>query len=113
MCGTEASEPPMTLKHRLINEVCGREGKRVFVVTPKTNLGLNMDDLYPILMSKGFNVKVRADLGTTFDAGANGTASIMNSGIMIIEGAKSEEDAYDFYGQIVMDELKIPSSIVE
>jgi len=113
VCGSTPSDPPMPLKQRLVNEVCGREGKRVFVITPKTNLELNLDNLYPILMKKGFDVKVKADLGTTFDAGAKGTASILNSGIMIIEGANSQKDAYDLYEQIVMDELKVPSSIVE
>lgn len=113
VCGTEASDPPMPLRHRLVNEVCGREGKRVFVITPKTNLELNIDDLYAILMSKGFNVKVKAGLGMTFDVGAKGSASILNSGIMIIEDANSQEDAYGLYEQIVIDEFRVPSSSVE
>jgi len=113
VCGTEASDPSMPLRHGLVNEVCGREGKRVFVITPKTNLELNIDDLYAILMSKGLNVKVKAGLGTTFDVGANGSASILNSGIMIIEGANSREDAYGVYEQIVINEFRVPSSSVE
>lgn len=113
VCGTEASDSPMPLGHRLVNEVCGREGKRVFVITPKTNLELNIDDLYAILMSKSLNVKVKTGIGMTFDAGAKRTASILNSGIMIIEGANSQEDAYSVYEQIVINEFRVPSSSVE
>jgi len=113
VCGSKPSGSPMPLKQRLVTEVCGRGGKRVFVITPKRRLELNMKKLYAFLMNNGFNVKVKADLGVTFDSGLKGTASILKSGIMIIEGANSEQEAYDFYSKIIIDELKVPRSNIE
>nr|MDO8082116.1 HesA/MoeB/ThiF family protein [Candidatus Freyarchaeota archaeon] len=112
-CGSKPSEPSMPLKQKLITEVCGREGKRVFVITPKRNLELNMDDLHSFLTNNGFNVKVKADLGITFDSGLKRTASILKSGVMIIEGADDEKEAYDFYNKIIVDELKVSRLNIE
>ena len=60
-----------------------------------------------------FRVKVKADLGITFDIGSNGTVSILKSGVMIIEDIKNEEKAYDLYRRIAIDGLKIPRSNIE
>jgi len=103
----------MPLKQELITQVCGRRGKRVLVITPRRNLELNMDELYLFLNKNGFEIKVKADLGVTFDTSLNRTASILKSGIMIIEGANSEKEAYDLYGKIIIDELKVPRSKIE
>jgi len=112
VCGSKPSGPPTQLKQKLIVENCGREGRRVFVITPKRNLKLNMDELYTLVRDKGFNVKVKADLGITFDGGLKGTASIMESGIMVIDGA-NEKEAYDFYSKILIDGLKVSRSKIE
>jgi len=113
VCGSKSSGPPMPLTQKLITEVCGREGKRVFVVTPKRNLELQMDKLAILLRDSGFRIKVEADLGLTFDEGIDGIASILKSGIMIVEGAKSEKEAYNFYSKIIIDGLKVPCSDIE
>jgi len=113
VCGSKPSGPPMALKQKLITEFCGRGGKRVFAITPKRDLKLNMTKLHSLLMNNGFKIKVKADLGITFDNGFKETASILKSGIMIIEGTNSEKEAYNFYSKIIVDGLKIPSSNVE
>jgi len=113
VCGSKPSDPPKPLKQRLITEVCGRERKRVFAITPKRNLELDMDELYFLLLNSGFKVKVKADLGITFDHGLKGTASVLKSGVMVIEGASSEKEAHDFYSKIIVDGLKVPRSNVE
>ena len=101
VCGSNPSGSPMPLKQKAIAEICGREGKRVFVITPEKNLELNMEELCLALKTRGVNIKVKADLGITFDNGFKEKASILKSGIMILEGAESEKDAYDFYSKIV------------
>ena len=113
VCGSKPSGSPMPLKQKLVTEVCGREGKKVFVITPRRKLELDMDELYSFLKNNGFKVRVKADLGLTFNGGLNGTASILKSGIMIIEGADNEKEAYDFYSKIVIDELKVSRSNIE
>jgi hypothetical protein len=72
-----------------------------------------MDDLYSILANGGFNVKVKADLGITFDMGSKKTASILKSGVMIMEGIEDEKEAYSFYYKIIVDELKVSHSNIE
>ncbi|MEM3062896.1 MAG: hypothetical protein QW303_05065 [Nitrososphaerota archaeon] len=107
------SKPPTFLKHELINEICGRRGKRVFVITPKKNLDLNIDELYRFLINNGFNINIKANLGITFKNDLKITASILKSGIMIVEGADNEKEAYDFYSKIIIEKLKIPRSNIE
>jgi len=113
VCGSKPSGPPMRLEQKLISEVCGRGGKRVFAITPKKDLKLNMAKLYSIITNNGFKIKVKADLGITFDNSFKETASILKSGIMIIEGTNNEKEAYDFYSKIIINDLKIPNSNVE
>ncbi|MHA1364387.1 MAG: hypothetical protein ACTSP1_18000, partial [Candidatus Freyarchaeota archaeon] len=98
---------------KLVTEVCGREGKRVFLITPKRNLELDMEEVYSLLLRSGFNVRVKADLGATFDGGSKGNASILKSGIMIIEGADGEKEAHDIYTKIIVEGLKVPPSSIE
>ncbi len=112
VCGTKPSAAPMPLRHRMVSELCAREGRRTFVIMPKRNLALDMDELHSLLVRDGFEVKVKADLGITFDSGREGTASILKSGIMIIESAPDEEAAHDLYVRIT-DRLQIARSSVE
>ncbi len=108
VCGSKPSGPPMPLENRLVTEVCGREGKRVFVITPRTNLGLDMSKLYSYLVADGFTVKVRADLGVTIENIWKGTTSILKSGIMIVEGARDKDEAFSFYEETLIDGLNVP-----
>jgi len=110
VCGAKPSGPPMTLKETLVTEICGREGKRVFVITPKRNLNLNMAKLRSTLQDSQFDIKVKGNLGLTFQGSYSQTVSILKSGIMILEGVKSKEEAYSFYTRIVIDELKVARS---
>jgi len=103
----------MPLEQRLITELCGRKGKRVFVIAPKSNLELNINEVYNALKNNGFEIKVKAKLGVTFHNRLDKVVSVLRSGIMIIEGAESLEEAYDFYSKIIIDELKIPRSLIE
>jgi len=110
VCGSKPSGPPMPLKQELIEEICGRGGRRVFVITPRKNLELNMADIYKFLRKNDFNIKVKADLGITFDHGHKGNGSILKSGIMIIEGVDDKEGAFDLYNRIVIDGIGVPPS---
>ncbi len=113
VCGSKPSAPPMPLKQKTITELCGREGKRVFVITPKRNLELNMDELPPLILENGFRIKVKAVLGMTFDDGSKENVSILKSGIMLIEGANNEKEAYELYSKLIIDGLKVSRSNIE
>ena len=113
VCGSKPSSSPTPLKQRFITENCSRDGKRVFVVIPKDDLGLDMGKVYSLIEVMGFEPTVKADLGATFVYGPNGTASILKSGIMIIAGAKNEEEAHSFYNKVIVDGLKGSRSKIE
>jgi len=113
VCGSTPSGQPMPLKQRLITEICGREGKRVFVITPKKNLELDMNELYSHLRDMGFKIKVKAELGLTFNIVSKSSASILKSGIMVIEGAENEKEAYNIYSKIILEKLKVPESYIK
>ncbi len=112
VCGSKPTGTPMPLKQELIEEICGRGGKRAFVVTPRKNLELNMEELHEALKRK-FNIKVKANLGITFNRNQKTTATILKSGIMIVEGVSDKEDALNFYSGIIIDDLNVPRSAIK
>jgi adenylyltransferase/sulfurtransferase len=113
VCGLKPSGSLMPLRQRLVSEICGRGGKRAFVIKPNENLELDMDALYALLKRSEFEIEVKAELGLTFFSSSYLRASILKSGIMIIEGAETEEEAYDFYCKIIISGLKVSKSKIE
>ncbi len=110
VCSLNPSGPPMPMEEKFITEVCGRKGKRAFVITPKKDLKLNIDALYSLLKGEGLKIEVKAELGVTFKhSRPAGTASILKSGIMVIDGVNSEKEAYDYYNEIIVKEMQVPS----
>jgi len=108
VCGSRPTTSPPLLEHKLVNELCGRSGKRVFAITPKKDLELDINELHKILKSRGLKIKVKTALGLSFRYNLNVTVSILKSGIMIIEGPQSEEEAYGFYSRLIVDEFEVP-----
>lgn len=110
VCGSQPRATPVPLKHVFIEEECGRNNKRVFVAVPKENLNLKMDRLIGILKEEGVRLDAEARLGVTFTTEKGITASILRSGVMIIEGTNSQKEALGFYKRIVVDKIRIPWS---
>jgi molybdopterin/thiamine biosynthesis adenylyltransferase len=110
VCGSEPKASPTPLKHALIEESCGRNNKRVFVVVPKENLNLEIKKLVGLLKKEGAQFNVEAKLGITFRVKEGILVSILKSGVMIIEGTNSEEETLIFYRETVVDKMKIPWS---
>jgi len=99
VCGSHPSGSPMPLKRELVEEICGRKGKKVFVVVPEENLDVNLVDLKNYLKRKGFSIKVEANLGLTFGL-HNVKASVLKSGIFILEGAKEKDEALKLFSEL-------------
>ncbi|MEM2473179.1 MAG: HesA/MoeB/ThiF family protein [Candidatus Bathyarchaeia archaeon] len=97
------------VEEKIVSELCGREGKRVFLITPKKNLNIDMNKLALLIAGfKNFNIRVKANLGITFtDSDNNRVISILKSGIMVVDNFNSEEEAYAFYKRILVDGLGI------
>jgi hypothetical protein len=83
----------------MIEEICGRRGRKVFVVVPEENLNVNLGELRSYLKRKGFSIKVEGKLGLTFARGYV-KASALKSGILILEGVKKKEEAVKFFSEL-------------
>lgn len=112
-CGLEATSKEVSATETLVTELCAREGRRTFVIAPARDLALDLDQLHSVLKREGLETRVQARLGITFDRGAAGSASLLTSGVMIVEDARDEEEAYQLYRRLVVEGLKVPLSDIE
>lgn len=112
VCGPKASTSPAPLKRDLIEEVCGRGGRRVFIITPRRDLDLDIKKLYEVLKKKNFNIEVKANLGITFSQNCK-RASVLKSGILITEGVKDREETLEIFNEVVLEGLGIPRSYAD
>jgi adenylyltransferase/sulfurtransferase len=99
VCGLNPSGSSMSLKHELVEEICGRKGKKVFVVVPEENLDVKLVGLKSYLTKKGFNLKVEGKLGLTFNL-KDVKASVLKSGIVILEGIKEKDEAVKLFREL-------------
>jgi molybdopterin/thiamine biosynthesis adenylyltransferase len=107
-CGSGTRSDPPAPQHVLTTELCARDGIRTFAIMPRRNLDLDMEQARALLVKSGFGVTVNASLGITFQWGTSGRASLLSSGILIVEGARDESEAYDLYRLLVVEGLNIP-----
>ena len=113
VCGNHPKTKLKPLKHALLEEGCGRNKKRVFTVTPLENLDLDIEKLAAVLKREGILLKVKTKLGVAFTTRKGILASLLNSGVMVVEGASGEEETLRIYKDVVMRKMRIPWSRVE
>jgi len=113
VCGSQPKASPAPLKHILVEEECGRNKRRVFIVVPKENLNLEMEKLIDIVEKGGTRLKVKSKYGITFATKEGILASILKSGVIIVEGTNSKKETLDFYEKIVVDKMGQPWSRIK
>ncbi|MFO7835854.1 MAG: HesA/MoeB/ThiF family protein [Candidatus Thorarchaeota archaeon] len=101
VCGETPSGKPELVEHKEIEEICGRGGRRTFVVQPSMRQNLNLDDLVAHAKEEGFEILVDANLGVTFKIHLEGVVSILKSGIMIYIGGENEKQVRSFYDDFI------------
>ena len=92
VCGSSPSRELSPIRHGGVQEICGREGRRVFVFSPDTDLGLDLGALNLRLSRLGYRLDVEARLGTTFTRGGV-RGSVLRSGVAILEGVPDLDEA--------------------
>ena len=97
VCGEKPSTSPWSMKPKFVEEVCGRDGKRTFILNPSEDLQLDIKNLQATLIKKGFRILRKARLGITFSFNERITVNILNSGVMIIKGANVKDEAAEIY----------------
>jgi molybdopterin/thiamine biosynthesis adenylyltransferase len=99
VCGADPSCSPMPLQRVMVEEICGRRGRKVFVVVPEENLDVNLGELRSYLKREGFSIKVEGKLGLTF-VRADVKASALKSGVVILEGITEKDEALKFFSEL-------------
>jgi len=101
ICGRTPRAEPAPIKYEQVEEICGREGRRVFVITPDDELELDLGALNCQLVELGYDLDVQASLGTSFSNESGVKGSVLNSGVTILEGVEDKGEAERFYHQLV------------
>ena len=107
VCGVNADLSTKKSRRKLIEDICGREGKSVHIISPKDNLEIDLDELNKIIVDKKLNVIRRGQLGTTIQYNEQITISIVDSGVSIIVGALEEKRALEIFNEIIINGLNI------
>lgn len=100
VCGVNPSGFAMPLKHEVVEEICGRKGKKVFVIVPKEKVNVDLIDLKEILIKRGFSLKVEGKLGLTSGL-RDIKISVLKSGIIILEGVKEKDEAIKLSNELI------------
>jgi len=79
-----------------IEEICGREGRRVFTFTPNNPIIVDIGKVARLAELRGFRLLVRGKLGVTFTKGSI-RGSLFTTGVGVIEGAETREEAQGIY----------------
>jgi len=96
-CGSGQTEPP---PFEPVSEVCGRDGRRVFTISPKEPARLQMATLSSRVKAAGLNVDLASGLGVT--ASRDGLrVSFFSTGCAVVEGAESRDEAVSLYARVV------------
>ena len=85
----------------VIEELCSRNGKRTFSITPTNNkLYLNLNKINPILSKNKYKIENQSDFGISI-RNNDFSISIMPKGSAIITGTKTEIDAISIYNSLL------------
>jgi adenylyltransferase/sulfurtransferase len=99
VCGDSGTNPSY-LGHEFVEEVCGREGKRVYVVSPKYLEAHKIQTLRHNVKSNNFIISANGELGLTFK-NEKIKGSLMVTGNAVFEGMEDQEEATELYNRLL------------
>ena len=102
VCGSEPHSEPAAIRQDPVQEICGREGRRVFVFAPDEDQDINLTGLNSRLRDLGYTPSVEATLGTTFSKGPV-KGSVLKSGVAILEGVDGVDEAKLLHESLLRD----------
>jgi adenylyltransferase/sulfurtransferase len=101
VCGISKDTVSHSPSKTFVEELCSRNGERVFVLTPKKPLEIDMKHLRQLLSNMDLNVKLKTKMSTTFSSNQKNEIVLLESGIMIMKGIKEKNSAIDLYEKIM------------
>jgi adenylyltransferase/sulfurtransferase len=117
VCGRTPDGLPAPIEDNLFEETCARDGRRNFIINPNERIEVNMEDLRDVLSKRGLAIKTSGRFGITFALSDHVFASILKSGIMIMQTAPHvngypRSEVMQLYKSILVDGLSLPRSIL-
>ncbi len=99
VCGVGAGER-VEKRYPYVEEICGREGKATYIVNPGRRLDIPIERLDWKALDPSSTIIAGGKLGATIKLPGDRKISILKTGITVIEGARSSEEALDIYRRI-------------
>ncbi len=100
VCGV-SDKAPYGLEFEPVVEICGREGRRVFVYQPLERHDLELYKVIERVETEGYEVYAQGMLGFSFLGSGGVKGSVLKSGIVILEGFDDRESATKFHDHIL------------
>jgi len=94
VCGIGSAEPRVSDP---VEEICGRNGKRVFIITPKVLTDIDLHALEHKYGELGLRKKLSTRLGLTFEGTNRLIGSIFKTGVAVFVGTESRVNAVKIY----------------
>jgi molybdopterin/thiamine biosynthesis adenylyltransferase len=110
-CGSSPIGNQKEIVEKFLEEECARDGRRTIILTPKRKIEVDLEKVTQKLANEGKTVKVKGNLGITFDISEMFTMSLLKSGLAIVQISPKKDDdriqseILSFYEEIVVDLL--------
>jgi len=116
-CGTAVDRPLAVVEDPFIEEICGRDGRRTLILTPREKVDLDMERLEELLRTRGHRLISTGPLGVGFEQTGRITAYLLKSGIMINRvasgpGTDVGKDLQVAYRDLLVEGMGMPASIL-
>jgi len=83
-----------------VEEICGRQERRVWIFSPEYAMELDLDTINDELDILGYTISIKGKLGTSFEK-EKIKGSVLVSGVTVIEGVRDRKAAEKLRGQIL------------
>ena len=117
-CGSSPIGNQKEIVEKFLEEECARDGRRTIVLTPRKKIDIDLEKVTQKLTEEGKTIKVKGDLGITFDISEMFTMSLLQSGLAIVQISPKKEDdriqseILSVYEEIVVDLLGYSKDVV-
>jgi len=106
------------IKEKYFEETCARDGRRIFIITSKESVNVDLNGLIKKLNLKNYKVKVKGELGASFINENGIIISLLKSGIAIFQVPPKtqykilKEDIIEIYKTLLLDYLGFSKTII-
>ncbi|NQU13872.1 MAG: HesA/MoeB/ThiF family protein [Desulfobacteraceae bacterium] len=117
ICGDKPKGSPAPLRNKFVEETCARDGRSNFIISPKEKVEVDLEAIRKILSERGYRIKASGAFGITFEQSEEITASILKSGIMIIQTSpylkgSPRDRAFGIFKSILIDDLGLSPAVL-